>query len=496
MKLKTRLIIGFITVMILPLILSLMVIVIFGQLQIRSIEKNYGITGADYTIITNPISALYEVTEPTFQQITITANRDAKQLEDLNYLEDINRELSLINSYLLVRQDQDLVYQGKEITQDIKEILPEYGTQDSLAEKGLYVGGNIQVLIKQVDFSYQNGERGSVFIVTSVSDAIPEVRQYMNNMLISIVLILALTAGIMIIWIYRGVAIPLGRMKIATQNIKDGNLDFELEVETEDEIGQLCRDFEEMRLRLKETSSEKVEYDMRSKELISNISHDLKTPITAIKGYVEGLMDGVADTPEKVERYIQTIYNKANEMDTLINELTLYSKIDSNRIPYNFSTISVNDYFDDCAEELKIDVVSRGIDFDYLNYVSKDVKIIADAEQLKRVINNIISNAVKYMDKRTKKIHLRVKDVGDFVQVEIEDNGKGIGAKELPYIFERFYRTDASRNSATGGSGIGLSIVKKIIEEHGGKIWATSQEGTGTIMYFVIRKYQEVPANE
>ena len=112
------------------------------------------------------------------------------------------------------------------------------------------------------------------------------------------------------------------------------------------------------------------------------------------------------------------------------------------------------------------------------------------------MISNIISNSAKYMDKKSKTIHLRVKDVGDFVQVEIEDNGKGIGAKELPYIFERFYRTDASRNSSTGGSGIGLSIVKKIIEEHGGKIWATSKEGTGTVMYFVIRKYQEVPVNE
>ena len=207
-------------------------------------------------------------------------------------------------------------------------------------------------------------------------------------------------------------------------------------------------------------------------------------------------MDGVADTPEKMDRYIRTIYNKANDMDNLINELTLYSKIDANRIPYNFSTISVNDYFDDCAEDLKIDIEARGIKFDYLNYVNRDVKIIADAEQLKRVINNIVSNSAKYMDKSKKQIHLRVKDVGDFVQVEIEDNGKGIGAKELPYIFERFYRTDASRNSETGGSGIGLSIVKKIIEEHGGKIWATSKEGTGTIMYFVIRKYQEVPVNE
>jgi signal transduction histidine kinase len=333
-------------------------------------------------------------------------------------------------------------------------------------------------------------------IATDVVNMTSAVRELMIRMFLWVLIILAVTVLLMCIWIYRGVAIPLGQMKIATQNIKDGNLDFELEVETDDEIGQLCRDFEEMRLRLKETSNEKVEYDKRSKELISNISHDLKTPITAIKGYVEGIMDGVADTPEKMERYIRTIYNKANDMDNLINELTLYSKIDSNRIPYNFSTLLVNDYFDDCASDLKIDIESRGVKFDYLNYVNDGVRIIADAEQLKRVINNIVSNALKYMNKSQKQIHLRVKDVGDFVQVEIEDNGKGIGAKELPHIFERFYRTDASRNSETGGSGIGLSIVKKIIEEHGGKIWATSKEGTGTIMYFVIRKYQEVPVNE
>ena len=100
------------------------------------------------------------------------------------------------------------------------------------------------------------------------------------------------------------------------------------------------------------------------------------------------------------------------------------------------------------------------------------------------------------MDKPVGRIDIRIKDVGDFVQVEIEDNGRGIAAKDIPYIFDRFYRADASRNSASGGSGIGLSIVKKIIEDHGGKIWATSKEGVGTVMYFVIRKYQEVPYEE
>lgn len=496
MKLRTRLVIAFITVTILPLMLSVAVICMFSQMQFRTIERNYGITGTTYEILANPMRMLSKVTEASYQHLTITSNRAPEKFEDITYLDEMNHELRSLNSYLIVRKGEEIVYSGSDAASGVYAELPEYGNYDSSSESGVYIGGELQVLVKQVDFYTADNLQGSAFIVTDVSQAIPEVSKFFTDTLISIILILIVTAAILIVWIYRGVAIPLGRMKIATQNIKDGNLDFELEVETDDEIGQLCRDFEEMRMRLRDMISEKIEYDKRSKELISNISHDLKTPITAIKGYVEGIMDGVADTPEKMERYIKTIYNKANEMDTLINELTLYSKIDSNRIPYNFDTISVNAYFDDCAEDLQMDLSAQGIAFRYVNYVEGDVKIIADAEQLKRVVNNIISNSVKYMDKPQKQINLRVKDVGDFIQVEIEDNGKGIGAKELPNIFERFYRTDASRNSSTGGSGIGLSIVKKIIEEHGGKIWATSKEGTGTIMYFVIRKYQEVPANE
>mgnify|MGYP003090650637 FL=1 len=248
-----------------------------------------------------------------------------------------------------------------------------------------------------------------------------------------------------------------------------------------------------MRKRLKESAEEKVLLDKENKELISNISHDLKTPITAVKGYVEGIMDGVADTPEKMDRYVKTIYNKTNEMDHLINELTFYSKIDTNRIPYTFSKLNVEDYFGDCAEEVGLELETRGIELVYANYVESGVLVIADGEQIRRVIHNIISNAIKYMDKPKGIIQIRVKDVGDFIQVEIEDNGKGIAAKDIAYIFDRFYRTDVSRNSSKGGSGIGLSIVKKILEDHGGKVWATSRLGIGTIMYFVLRKYQEVP---
>ena len=320
-----------------------------------------------------------------------------------------------------------------------------------------------------------------------------------KDLFFTALVILIFTSVSVGLWIYRSVATPLVKLRKATQNIKDGNLDFVLDVEGADEFAELCRDFEEMRRRLKESAEEKLVLDKENKELISNSSHDLKTPITAVKGYVEGIMDGVADTPEKMDRYVRTIYNKTVEMDHLINELTFYSKIDTNRIPYTFSKLNVEDYFSDCAEEVGLELETRGIQLCYANYVDSDVQVIADGEQIRRVIHNIISNAIKYMDKGKGMkgiIQIRVKDVGDFVQVEIEDNGKGIAAKDLPYIFDRFYRTDVSRNSAKGGSGIGLSIVRKILEDHGGKVWATSREDIGTILYFVLRKYQEVPVNE
>lgn len=329
--------------------------------------------------------------------------------------------------------------------------------------------------------------------ITDSADSQGRVHVMAKDLFISALVILISVALVVGLWVYRSIAVPLVKLKKATQNIKEGNLDFVLDVEGKDEFSELCQDFEEMRRRLKESTEEKSLIEKENRELISNISHDLKTPITAVKGYVEGIMDGVADTPEKMDRYVRTIYNKTNEMDHLINELTFYSKIDTNRIPYTFNKLNVEDYFEDCSEEVGLELETRGIELVYANYVEKDVMVIADGEQIRRVIHNIISNAIKYMDKPKGIIQIRIKDVGDFIQIEIEDNGKGIGPKDLPYIFDRFYRTDVSRNSSKGGSGIGLSIVKKILEDHGGKVWATSRLGIGTIMYFVLRKYQEVP---
>ncbi len=348
-------------------------------------------------------------------------------------------------------------------------------------------------VIRLIQTSAVNQQTGIDIGALAVNMDMAQIEVLVEDMAVCIVLILAATGLSITAWIYRSIVTPICKLEEAANNIKEGNLDFTIEADSKDEMGRLCQNFEDMRQRLKESAEEKLEAEKQNRILISNISHDLRTPITAIKGYVEGILDGVADTPEKVDKYMRTIYNKAIDMDRLINELTLYAKIDTNRIPYNFKRINAGEYFHDCIEEIGLELEAEHLGLSYFNYVNDEVLIIADPEQLKRVIDNIIGNSVKYMDKEHGLINIRIKDVGDFIQVEIEDNGKGIAQKDLPFIFDRFYRTDASRNSATGGSGIGLSIVKKIIEDHGGKIWATSKESTGTVMYFVIRKYQEVP---
>ena len=189
-----------------------------------------------------------------------------------------------------------------------------------------------------------------------------------TQVLTSGIAVLVVVGFSMALWIYSGIIRPLEKLHEAMNEIKEGNLDKVLDAEdVGGEIRQLMEDFEEMRIRLKENQEEKLQYDRDNKELISNITHDLKTPITSIKGYVEGILDGVARSPEQMNRYIRTIYNKANDMDRLIDELTFYTKIDANRIPYHFEKVRVTEFFRDCADEVGTEMEAGGMLFSYIS---------------------------------------------------------------------------------------------------------------------------------
>ena len=400
MKLKTRLSIAFLTIILIPVLMSTMVFWALAKYQISSINETYEISGMTMESFSNSMLVIAQLTEKPYQELEQEIRTSTFRLEDVKFWEEYNKELAGKKAYLLVRKDDTIIYKGSsdQKAMTIVDLLPEYTGENTGAENGIYLGGKAQALVKQIDFTFADKEEGSAFIISDVSDAMPEVKELLRDMLFGIIVVLIFTAILLVFWIYQGIMGPLTKMKKAANNIKEGNLDFELKEDADDELGQLCRDLEDMRKRLKQNVDEKLQFDRQSKELISNISHDLKTPVTTIKGYAEGILDGVADTPEKVDKYVRTIYNKANEMDTLINELTLYSKIDTNRIPYNFNIISVNDYFNDCAEELQLDMEAKNVAFGYFNYVESGVSIIADREQLKRVIYNITNNIqnIKY----------------------------------------------------------------------------------------------------
>lgn len=488
MKLRTRLMVTFLIIVMLPILLTSVAYSVVRIATKQNIRETYGVENVSMSLISNPVEGFSELTDAEYEELKVVAQTAPEQFSNEGFLAQTNHLLQGKASCLVIVQDGNIIYNGGKLNNEVYEFLTKEENGSNFGNQGHYLDG-LEVLIKQINYTDTDGVQARAYIVTTVKNIVS------SSLLISIVLVvifvLVVTGLFLTRWIRNGVFVPLTQLNTAMQHIADGDFDYVMESKGTGEIANLYENYNQMRLRLKESAEEKIQADRQNRELISNISHDLKTPITSIKGYVEGIMDGVADTPEKMDRYIKTIYNKANDMNRLINELTIYSGIDSNRIPYNFHKLNVADYFNDCVEEVGLDLESKNIKLNYTNMVSPDTVVIADPEQMKRVINNIVGNSIKYMNKPHGEIDIRILDEIDSIRVEIEDNGKGVSAKEIGRIFERFYRTDASRNSSQGGSGIGLSIVKKIIEDHGGYIWATSKENEGTCMHFVLRKYIE-----
>ncbi len=492
MKLKDRLLTAFFIMIAMPIMLLSIAAGTIVSLQMNSIQEAYDVETDTVQVFINPIQILNRLTRGTYNEIKLVALKTPEKLEDEEYIAHLNAELYNKYSFITVRKNDEFVFAGDELQLSmVVDDLQEFGAYSTEVDGGIYIGGKNPFLVKAQDFYFSDGGEGTIFVITDLNTLVPQIKAVAIQSVISFVFILLFTAMMLMLWIYRSILHPLNILRIAMNQIKDGDLDYSVEFETEDEIGQLCEDFEEMRIRLKELIDSRLAYEEDIKGLISNISHDLKTPLTAIKGYSEGLIDGVADTPEKQEKYLKIIMTKANDMSILVDELAFYAKIDSNTIPYTFKEINLHDYFDDCIEELLLDLEIRNVEVHYQNDTDPLIEVIADAEQLKRVINNIIGNAIKYKDKSNPLIRIRLHDIGAFIQVEIEDNGMGIPKGDLPFIFDRFYRADASRNSRKGGSGLGLAISKKIIEDHAGKIWAESETGTGTTISFTLKKSEK-----
>jgi signal transduction histidine kinase len=468
--------------LVIPVILTVLAVVLIGYAYIGDLRDVYKSDVRFYSV-----EQIIQEGTAIFDDVKLTASSNPDKLMDPQYLGDLENKLSVINTGIIVRKDNSTIYISKTLDRpEIAKRLPEFGKYRNDHDPVL-IGHNL-LSLKQFDFKFSDGSAGSLFMVSDVSPIGKIAEDFLGWLFLAIILILLVTNGLLTFFVSRSILKPIEALENAAVQIKDGNLNFEVQSESNDEIGQLCRTFEEMRCKLKESIELQLQYEENRKELISNISHDLKTPITAIKGYTEGIMDGVPDSPEKMEKYIQTIHSKAIDVDKLIDELFLFSKLDLKREPFNFEKVEITSYLQHSTEELILDLNKLGIQVEFEPGYPQPITVIADREKLKRVMNNIIDNSVKYMDKSPGKISIDLINKADSITIGIKDNGQGISQEALAFIFDRFYRADPSRNSAIQGSGLGLAIARRIVEEHGGTMWAESEEGIGTSIFFTLKK--------
>lgn len=474
MNLKRRLIIANTLTVILPVLITVLTSLgyIFVVGKIADTEQSFynteKLTALTFELVGSQQGLLREtpglVEEPSFQ------NRLKQQLAGMN------------GEVVILKQDE-IVFSTNDLTKiDVAKLLEKQGRILSERIKVNDTMYNVQSIELK---DYGRGEK-IFFLVPVTSESFNLSSFYIFN---GIIFVLSFVTANLILSFHfsQRIVSPLNNLQQAAAKIALGNLDEEIVEEGDQEIRELCRDMELMRLKLKSSVHTQFKYEDNRKMLISSISHDLKTPVTSIKGYVEGILDGVAATPEKKEKYLRTIYRKAQQIDIMIDDLLLYAKLDMNQIPFNLELTDIAEFLSDGLQESEPEMARDHIQFQWHNQLSGKWEIPLDRERMMRVIMNILDNSRKYMNKEKGRIEVTLRETLTSIIIEIQDNGAGIPEEELSQIFERFYRSDAAR-SEIKGSGLGLAIARQIIEGHEGRIWAISHKNQGTSILISLPK--------
>ena len=488
MRFRGKIAVAFAVVMVIPMLLITFAFLMILRSQFLFVDSSLKMSKNVFASVANPIRFINRITKEDYEELKLCAENTPDKFWDEEYRGQISARLKSKYTYFFIIASGKPVYIGNEsLYSDIKDVLPVYMVKK--VNNGEYIeNGNTQLFIRQVSFEKKSTGRMSVYMVTDISELEEDSKIALTWLFISMIVSMFLTAVVLALWIYGSFIKPINDLRRTANRIIRGDLETPIEKNNTYELGELCKDFDNMREHIKDLLDERKKNERKIRELVVNISHDLKTPLTAIQGYACGLIEGVASTPEKQSRYLDTINTKAKEMNVLIEELSTYAKIDMNVVPYEFRNININDYFEDKIKELKTDVELQNMEIYYIRKADKLIETAVDTERFDRVINNIISNSKKYRRKDVKGIiKITTEESDGQLKISISDNGKGIKETNLERVFDRLYREDESRNSKIGGSGLGLAIVKKIIESHGGKVWAESKQGEGTTIVILLK---------
>lgn len=351
-------------------------------------------------------------------------------------------------------------------------------------------------------FTYQAKRNGTVIYAAGpppfANHAEEEGTITLKDILVTVLFGVLIVAIVAIIWlgIYvsrllsQQILEPLAELRRASAEIRNGNLDHPLTVPAQDELGQTCRDFDDMRSELRRAREKQEKYEQNRKELIAGISHDLGTPLTLLKGYASGIRDGIAATPEKRRHYVDRIYDTACSMEKLVDSLFLFSKLDLGRVPFSMEAVPLYRYFEDFVNEAGPALKERGLDLT-LHDCNEELQVAMDRMQFSRVMDNLMTNSLKYKKGDRAVVDITIQRRGSEAIISCVDHGLGTPAESLPQLFESFYRADTARTDVIKGNGLGLAIAKQIIKSQNGTIWAEETPGGGLTVCIALPVLEE-----
>lgn len=268
---------------------------------------------------------------------------------------------------------------------------------------------------------------------------------------------------------------PLDELAAGAKRIRENDLTEDINYSGDIEFENVCDTFNKMQKHILREQEKNRKYEKARTDMIAGISHDLRTPLTAIRGTIKGLMDGIASTPEKQDRFLETAYRRTGEMDLLLNQLFYLSKIETGNMPITLRKIEISSFIKNYVQA-KQGLVETGKE--ELIEETKEItaEVAVDPEQLQRIFDNLLENSRKYGEKVPLKMKIGLRKTPGGILIRFSDNGVGVPENKLPYVFDEFYRVDESRNKKEG-NGLGLYIVKYLIEAMGGTVWAENEDG-------------------
>jgi signal transduction histidine kinase len=282
---------------------------------------------------------------------------------------------------------------------------------------------------------------------------------------------------LMSVIIIRSINVSIARLEEGTRRISEGDLDFELQARGNDRIASLTRSFEHMRRRVREETATRSRFIMA-------VSHDLKTPLSSITGYLDAIGDGIASDPQQLEKYLAIIRDKAGLLGSRISQLIDYVKLDTADWRRSRESIPLAAFLNEAMTVFHTEAEVRGFGFDSSVNIGAGITVSMDGDLVYRALENLVQNAFRYGE-ASSTISFRAAAEDSLIILQITNRGKAIPPEDLPFIFEPFFRGTRARRE--GGFGLGLSVVKSVVTSHGWKIAAASNDGETSFIIAIPR---------